>query len=103
MKRRIGKGSGVGAEQWARGFRGAFATLGCHAFCWISCRRIAGGCPSGERNKLCARGLDAPRSRSRAAFFTPALAEKIAIGNSRMTWALAEADWIIEVVQRIWK
>ncbi len=55
--------------------------------------------PAGERNKIVRAGLDAAKKSKPAAFFTPALAEKIAIGNFEDDLArCAEADWIIEVV-----
>src|SRR5260370_1015408 len=54
---------------------------------------------AGERNKIVRAGLDAARKSKPAAFFTAALAEKIAIGNFEDDLArCAEADWIIEVV-----
>src|SRR5437879_12270113 len=55
--------------------------------------------PGADRNKIVRAGLDAARKSRPAAFFTPALAEKIAIGNFDDALArCAEADWIIEVV-----
>ena len=54
---------------------------------------------AGERNKVVRAGLDAAKKSKPAAFFTAALAEKIAIGNFDDDLArCAEADWIIEVV-----
>ena len=55
--------------------------------------------PSAERNKIVRAGLDAAKKSKPAAFFTAALAEKIAIGNFEDDLArCAAADWIIEVV-----
>ncbi len=55
--------------------------------------------PVGERNKIVRAGLDAAKKSKPAAFFTAALAEKMAIGNFDDDLArCAEADWIIEVV-----
>ncbi len=55
--------------------------------------------PAGERNKIVRAGLDAAKKSKPAAFFTAALAEKIAVGNFDDDLArCAEADWIIEVV-----
>jgi 3-hydroxyacyl-CoA dehydrogenase len=55
--------------------------------------------PSAERNKIVRAGLDAAKKSKPAAFFTAALAEKIAIGNFDDDLArCSEADWIIEVV-----
>src|ERR1700731_2719783 len=53
----------------------------------------------GDRNKIVRAGLDAARKSKPAAFFTPALAERVAIGNFEDDLArCSEADWIIEVV-----
>ena len=55
--------------------------------------------PATERNKIVRAGLDAARKSKPAAFFTPALADRISIGNFEDDLArCAEADWIIEVV-----
>ena len=55
--------------------------------------------PAGDRKKIVRAGLDAAKKSKPAAFFTTALAEKIAIGNFDDDLArCAEADWIIEVV-----
>ena len=55
--------------------------------------------PSAERNKIVRAGLDAAKKSKPAAFFTAAVAEKIAIGNFDDDLArCAQADWIIEVV-----
>jgi 3-hydroxyacyl-CoA dehydrogenase len=52
-----------------------------------------------DRNKIVAAGLEAAKKTRPAAFFTPALAGKIAIGNFEDDLArVADADWIIEVV-----
>jgi 3-hydroxyacyl-CoA dehydrogenase len=54
---------------------------------------------AGERNKIVRAGLDAAKKSKPAAFFTAALAEKIAIGNFEDDLPrCGEADWIIEVV-----
>src|SRR5256885_11173098 len=55
--------------------------------------------PGADRNKIVRAGLDAAKKSRPAAFFTPALAEKVSIGNFEDDLArVAEADWIIEVV-----
>lgn len=55
--------------------------------------------PIAERNKIVRAGLEAAKKSRPAAFFTPALADKIEIGNFDDDLArCAEADWIIEVV-----
>jgi 3-hydroxyacyl-CoA dehydrogenase len=52
-----------------------------------------------DRNKIVASGLEAAKKSKPAAFFTPALASKISIGNFEDDLArIADADWIIEVV-----
>jgi len=54
---------------------------------------------SAERNKIVRAGLEAARKSKPAAFFTSALADKVAIGNFEDDLArCAEADWIIEAV-----
>src|SRR5260370_21775323 len=53
--------------------------------------------PAGERDKIARAGFDAARKAKPAAFFTAALADKIAIGNFEDDLAhCADADWIIE-------
>ena len=55
--------------------------------------------PGADRNKIVRAGIDAAKKSRPAAFFAPALAEKISIGNFEDDLArVAEADWIIEVV-----
>ncbi len=55
--------------------------------------------PPADRNKIVRAGLEGAKKSRPAAFFTPALAEKISIGNFEDDLArVAEADWIIEVV-----
>src|SRR5512146_2933400 len=51
------------------------------------------------RNRIAQSGLDAARRSKPAAFFDPALARLIAIGNfdDHLQW-LAQCDWIIEAV-----
>jgi len=52
-----------------------------------------------ERNKIVLAGLEAAKKSRPAAFFTPALASRIAVGNFEDDLPrIAEADWIIEVV-----
>jgi len=55
--------------------------------------------PPADRNKIVRAGLEAAKKSRPAAFFAPALAEKISIGNFEDNLTrVAEADWIIEVV-----
>jgi len=57
------------------------------------------GASAADRNKIVRAGLEAAKKSKPAAFFTPALAEKVSIGNFEDDLArCAEADWIIEVV-----
>jgi 3-hydroxyacyl-CoA dehydrogenase len=52
-----------------------------------------------ERNKIVRAGLDAAKKSRPAAFFTVALADRIAIGNFEDDLSrVAEADWIMEAV-----
>ena len=52
-----------------------------------------------DRNKIVLAGLDAAKKAKPAAFFTPALAAKVSIGNFEDDLPrIADADWIIEVV-----
>ena len=52
-----------------------------------------------DRNKIVAAGLEAAKKTKPAAFFTPAVAAKITIGNFEDDLArIADADWIVEAV-----
>jgi len=58
----------------------------------------AGG-STAERNGLVLAGIEAAKKSKPAAFFTPALAAKISVGNfDDDLGRIADADWIIEVV-----
>src|SRR5262249_52903614 len=62
-------------------------------------RDLKPGAPPGERNRLARSGLEGAKKSRPAAFFSAALADKIAIGNFEDDLAsCAAADWIIEVV-----
>lgn len=55
--------------------------------------------PATDRNKIVAAGLEAAKKSKPAAFFAPALASKISIGNFDDDLSrISDADWIIEVV-----
>ncbi|HYL64692.1 MAG TPA: 3-hydroxyacyl-CoA dehydrogenase NAD-binding domain-containing protein [Candidatus Methylomirabilis sp.] len=55
--------------------------------------------PAAARNKIVLAGLEAAKKSKPAAFFAPALANRVSIGNFEDDLArCAEADWIIEVV-----
>jgi 3-hydroxyacyl-CoA dehydrogenase len=52
-----------------------------------------------DRNKIVLAGFEAAKKAKPAAFFSPSLASKVAIGNFEDDLArIADADWIIEVV-----
>src|SRR5437667_4793679 len=100
MNRRIEKAVVLGAGTMGSRIAAHFANAGlpCILLDIVPPNLPADG-PSGERNKIVRAGLDAAKKSKPAAFFTPALAEKIAIGNFEDDLArCAEADWIIEVV-----
>jgi 3-hydroxyacyl-CoA dehydrogenase len=57
------------------------------------------GAPKEERNRIAAAGLEAARKSKPAAFFDPALAKLVTVGNFEDDLKLlANADWIIEAV-----
>src|SRR5215470_16925672 len=57
------------------------------------------GASAAERNKLVLTGIAAAKKSKPAAFFTPALAARIQVGNFEDDLAkITDADWIIEVV-----
>jgi 3-hydroxyacyl-CoA dehydrogenase len=100
MKRRIDKVAVLGAGTMGARIAAHFANAG------VSCvlldivpPNLAADSPPAARNKIVAAGLDAAKKSRPAAFFTPALAERISIGNFEDDLArCAEADWIFEVV-----
>ena len=100
MKRRIEKAVVLGAGTMGSRIAAHFANAGLPCVLLdIVPPNLPADAPSGERNKIVRAGLDAAKKSKPAAFFTPALAEKIAIGNFEDDLArCAEADWIIEVV-----
>ncbi|HZV59970.1 MAG TPA: 3-hydroxyacyl-CoA dehydrogenase NAD-binding domain-containing protein, partial [Candidatus Eremiobacteraceae bacterium] len=100
MKYRIEKAAVLGAGTMGARIAAHFANAGLPC---ILLDMVPPGLPANasgdERNKIVRAGLDAARKSKPAAFFTPALAEKISIGNFEDDLArVAEADWIIEVV-----
>jgi 3-hydroxyacyl-CoA dehydrogenase len=100
MKRRIEKAVVLGAGTMGSRIAAHFANAGLPCVLLdIIPPNLPADAPAGERNKIVRAGLDAAKKSKPAAFFTPALAEKIAIGNFEDDLArCAEADWIIEVV-----
>jgi len=60
---------------------------------------VPNGATPSDRNKIVLAGLDAAKKSKPAAFFTPALAAKVSVGNFEDDLPrIADADWIIEVV-----
>jgi 3-hydroxyacyl-CoA dehydrogenase len=100
MKRRIEKAVVLGAGTMGSRIAAHFANAGFPCILLdIVPPNLPPDAPAGERNKIVRAGLDAAKKSKPAAFFTAALAEKIAIGNFDDDLArCAEADWIIEVV-----
>jgi 3-hydroxyacyl-CoA dehydrogenase len=100
MNRRIEKAVVLGAGTMGSRIAAHFANAGlpCILLDMVP-PNLPPDAPSAERNKIVRAGLDAAKKSKPAAFFTAALAEKIAIGNFDDDLArCAEADWIIEVV-----
>ncbi len=100
MKRRIEKAVVLGAGTMGSRIAAHFANAGLQCILLdIVPPNLAPDALAGERNKIVRAGLEAAKKSKPAAFFTTALAEKIAIGNFDDDLArCAEADWIIEVV-----
>ncbi len=100
MNRRIEKAVVLGAGTMGSRIAAHFANAGLPCILLdIVPPNLPPDAPSGERNKIVRAGLDVAKKSKPAAFFTAALAEKIAIGNFDDDLArCAEADWIIEVV-----
>src|SRR5271166_3213432 len=98
MKRRIEKAVVLGAGTMGARIAAHFANAGLPVVLLdIVPAGAAAGSP--ERNKIVRAGLEAAKKSKPAAFFTAALAEKVAIGNFEDDLQrVAEADWIIEVV-----
>jgi 3-hydroxyacyl-CoA dehydrogenase len=100
MKRRIEKAVVLGAGTMGSRIAAHFANAGLPCVLLdIVPPNLPADAPAGERNKIVRAGLEAAKKSKPAAFFTAALAEKIAMGNFEDDLArCAEADWIIEVV-----
>lgn len=98
MKRHIEKAVVLGAGTMGARIAAHFANAGLPVL--LLDMAPAGAAPgSPERNKIVLAGLEAAKKAKPAAFFTAALAEKVAIGNFEDDLQrVAEADWIIEVV-----
>ncbi|HEY6269463.1 MAG TPA: 3-hydroxyacyl-CoA dehydrogenase NAD-binding domain-containing protein [Candidatus Acidoferrum sp.] len=100
MNRRIEKAVVLGAGTMGSRIAAHFANAGLPCILLdIVPPNLPANAPPGDRNKFVRAGLEAAKKSKPAAFFTAALAEKIAIGNFDDDLArCAEADWIIEVV-----
>src|ERR1700719_2599292 len=100
MKRRIEKAVVLGAGTMGSRIAAHFANAGLPCVLLdIVPPNLPPGTPAAERNKIVRAGLEAARKSKPAPFCTPALAERVAIGNFEDDLArCAEADWIIEVV-----
>src|SRR5213593_361081 len=100
MNRRIEKAVVLGAGTMGSRIAAHFANAGLPCILLdIVPPSLPADAPSAERYKIVRAGLEAAKKSKPAAFFTAALAEKIAIGNFENDLArCADADWIIEVV-----
>jgi 3-hydroxyacyl-CoA dehydrogenase len=99
MKHRIEKAVVLGAGTMGSRIAAHFANAGlpCVLLDIVPPNLPAGKAP--DRNKIVRAGLEAAKKAKPAAFFTQALADKVAIGNFEDDLPrCAEADWIIEVV-----
>ena len=100
MKRRIEKAAVLGAGTMGSRIAAHLANAGLPCILLdIIPPDLKPGAPAGDRNKIVRAGLEAAKKSKPAAFFVPALAERVSIGNFEDDLArCAEADWIIEVV-----
>jgi 3-hydroxyacyl-CoA dehydrogenase len=100
MNRRIEKAVVLGAGTMGSRIAAHFANAGLPCVLLdIIPPNLPADAPAPDRNKIVRAGLDAAKKSKPAAFFTAALADKVAIGNFEDDLALcAQADWIIEVV-----
>jgi 3-hydroxyacyl-CoA dehydrogenase len=100
MKRRIEKAAVLGAGTMGSRIAAHLANAGLPCILLdIVPPDLKPGAPAADRDKIVRAGLEAAKKSRPAAFFTPALVEKISIGNFEDDLArCAEADWIIEVV-----
>ncbi len=100
MKRRIERAVVLGAGTMGSRIAAHFANAGLPCILLdIVPPNLPANATAADRNKIVRAGLDAAKKSKPAAFFKPALAEKITTGNFEDDLArCAEADWIIEVV-----
>jgi 3-hydroxyacyl-CoA dehydrogenase len=100
MTRRIEKAVVLGAGTMGARIAAHFANAGLPCILLdIVPPNLPPNASAADRNKIVRAGLEAAKKSKPAAFFTPALAERVAIGNFEDDLGrCAEADWIIEVV-----
>ncbi len=100
MKRRIEKAAVLGAGTMGSRIAAHLANAGLPCILLdIVPPDLKPGAPAAERNRIVRAGLEAAKKSKPAAFFTPALVDKISIGNIEDDLGrCSEADWIIEVV-----
>jgi len=100
MKRRIEKVVVLGAGTMGARIAAHFANAGLPCILLdIVPKGVEAGAPAEARNRIVREGLDGAKKSKPAAFFTAALADRIAVGNFDDDLArCVEADWIIEVV-----
>ncbi|MHB8502611.1 MAG: 3-hydroxyacyl-CoA dehydrogenase/enoyl-CoA hydratase family protein [Candidatus Acidiferrales bacterium] len=100
MKRRIEKAAVLGAGTMGSRIAAHLANAGLPCVLLdIVPPELKADAVDADRNKIVRAGLEAAKKSKPAAFFIPALAEKVSIGNFEDDLArCAEADWIIEVV-----
>src|SRR4029077_1400687 len=100
MKRRIEKALVLGAGTMGSRIAAHFANAGLPCILLdIVPPNLPADAPASERNKIVRAGLDAAKKAKPAAFFTPALAERVAIGNLEDDLARRpEVHWRLEVV-----
>src|SRR5260370_7119871 len=99
MRRRIEKAVVLGAGTMGARIAAHFANAGLPCILLdIVPANLQPNASGAERNKIVRAGLEAAKKSKPAAFFTPALAERIAIGNFEDDLArYAEAAWTVEL------
>src|SRR3984885_4279384 len=99
MKRRIEKVVVLGAGTMGARIAAHFANAGVPVLLLDIVPPGLTSTDTAERNKIVRVGLDAAKKSKPAAFFTPAMADKISLGNFEDDLQRCkDADWIIEVV-----
>ena len=99
MKRRIEKAVVLGAGTMGARIAAHFANAGVPVLLLDMVPPGLTSNAAAERNKIVRGGLDVAKKSKPAAFFSAALADKVAIGNFEDDLARCkDADWVIEVV-----